>query len=80
MVDETRARRLRAELDDGSAAGPFGDLLAVWSGLADAFWLGTLRAVLAPEPSSNLPYPPLQDVSLSPANGTMASGTQDRAA
>lgn len=61
MTDRTRAQRLRAELDDGSGAGAFGDLFAIWAGLADAFWLGTLRAVLAPAPPTQLPYPVLRE-------------------
>ncbi|MEE4300424.1 MAG: hypothetical protein V2J24_13360 [Pseudomonadales bacterium] len=57
MTEATRMERLRAELDDGSADSPFADLLAVWAGLADAFWLGTLRAVLASEPPARLTHP-----------------------
>lgn len=57
MTESKRAARLRAELDDGSNAGALGDLIAVWAGLADALWLGTMRAVLDPEPPAKLPYP-----------------------
>lgn len=57
MAEQSRAQRLRAELDDGGTQDPIGELMAVWAALNDALWLGALRAVLAPTPPATQARP-----------------------